>query len=84
MSIPKTDQFPEDPEDLTPARKRRAERGLIPEDLVEIADDIEELAQKTSPSFDFYLFSHYVCIFPNSIILDLDSTIICALDAFDK
>ena len=41
MSIPKTDQFPEDPEDLTPARKRRADRGLIPEDLVEIADDIE-------------------------------------------
>ncbi len=57
MSLPKTDQFPDDPEDLTPARKRRAERGLIPEDLVEIADDIEELAHKTSPSFDFYLFS---------------------------
>ncbi|RLD02133.1 MAG: hypothetical protein DRI46_01265 [Chloroflexi bacterium] len=57
MSIPKTDQFPDDPENLTPARRRRARRGLIPEDLVEIADDIESLAHKTIPSFDFYLFS---------------------------
>ena len=57
MSIPKTDQFPDDPEDLTPARRRRADRGLVPEDLVEIADDIENLAHKTIPSFDFFLFS---------------------------
>lgn len=57
MSLPKTDQFPDDPEDLTPARRRRARRGLIPEDLVEIADDIENLAHKTIPSFDFFLFS---------------------------
>ena len=57
MPIPKTDQIPDDPEDLTPARRRRADRGLIPEDLIEIADDIEELAHKTIPSFDFFLFS---------------------------
>lgn len=57
MSLPKTDQFPDDPEDLTPARRRRARRGLIPEDLIEIADDIENLAHKTIPSFDFFLFS---------------------------
>lgn len=57
MPIPKTDQIPDDPEDLTPARRRRADRGLIPEDLIEIADDIEELALKTIPSFDFFLFS---------------------------
>lgn len=57
MSFPKTDQFPDDPEELTPARRRRARRGLIPEDLVEIADDIESLASKTIPNFDFYLFS---------------------------
>jgi uncharacterized membrane protein len=57
MSIPKTDQFPDDPDDLTPARRRKADRGLVPEDLVEIADDIEELAHKTIPSFDFFLFS---------------------------
>lgn len=57
MSIPKSDQFPDDPEDLSPARRRRAERGLVPEDLVSIAEDIENLAQSTIPSFDFYLFS---------------------------
>lgn len=57
MSIPKTDQFPDDPEDLSPARRRRADRGLIPEDLIDIADDIENLAHKTIPSFDFFLFS---------------------------
>lgn len=57
MSIPKTDQFPDDPENLTPARRRRARRGLIPGDLVEIANDIERLAYQTIPTFDFFLFS---------------------------
>ena len=57
MSIPKTDQFPDDPEELTPSRRRRAKRGLIPEDLVEIADNIENLAYQTIPTFDFFLFS---------------------------
>ena len=57
MSFPKSDQFPDDPEELSPARRRRSERGLLPDDLVEIADDIEDLAHKTIPSFDFFLFS---------------------------
>jgi len=57
MSLPKTDQFPDDPEDLSPSRRRRADRGLIPEDLVSIAEDIENLAHSTIPSFDFFLFS---------------------------
>jgi|LGVF01.1.fsa_nt_gb uncharacterized membrane protein len=57
MSIPKTDQFPDDPEDLSPARRRRAERGLVPEDLIAVAEDIESLAHSTIPSFDFFLFS---------------------------
>ena len=56
MTIPKTDQIPDDPKDLSPARRRRAERGLIPEDLIEIADEIENLAHQTRPSFDFFLF----------------------------
>ena len=57
MSIPKTDQIPDDPEDLSPARRRRADRGLLPEDLVSVAEDIESLAHSTIPSFDFFLFS---------------------------
>ena len=80
MSIPKTDQFPDDPEELTPARKRRADRGLIPEDLVEIADDIEELAQKTSPSFDFYLFSLLAAAIITAAIL-VDSPALLVLGA---
>ena len=57
MSLPKTDQFPDDPEDLSPSRRRRADRGLVPEDLISIAEDIEDLAHSTIPSFDFFLFS---------------------------
>ncbi len=71
MSIPKTDQFPDDPEDLAPARRRRADRGLVPEDLVEIADEIEALAHRTIPSFDFFLFSLLAAaIITTSIIVD--------------
>jgi hypothetical protein len=57
MSLPKTDQFPDDPENLSPARRRRADRGLLPEDLVETADDLDQIAHQTIPSFDFFLFS---------------------------
>jgi len=57
MSLPKSDQIPDDPQDLSPARRRKAQRGLLPDDLVEIANDIEDLAHKTVPSFDFFLFT---------------------------
>ncbi|MCJ7715212.1 MAG: DUF389 domain-containing protein [Anaerolineales bacterium] len=71
MSIPKTDQFPDDTEELSPARRRRADRGLLPEDLIEVADDIENLAHKTIPSFDFFLFSLLAAaIIPTSILAD--------------
>lgn len=71
MSIPKTDQFPDDPENLSPARRRRADRGLVPEDLVEIADEIENLAHQTIPSFDFFLFSLLAAaIITTSILVD--------------
>jgi hypothetical protein len=71
MSLPKSDQIPDDPEDLSPARRRRAERGLVPEDLVEIADKIEALAHKTIPSFDFFLFSLLAAaILTTSILVD--------------
>jgi hypothetical protein len=77
MSIPKSDQIPDDPEDLTPARRRRAERGLIPEDLVEIADEVENLANQTVPSFDFYLFSLLAAaIITASILADSPALIV--------
>jgi len=71
MSLPKTDQFPDDPDDLSPARRRRADRGLVPEDLVEIADEVESLAHRTIPSFDFFLFSLLAAaIITTSILVD--------------
>jgi uncharacterized membrane protein len=77
MSIPKSDQIPDDPENLTPARRRRAERGLIPEDLVEIADEVEDLANQTNPSFDFFLFSLLsAAIITASILADSPALIV--------
>ncbi len=71
MSLPKTDQYPEDPENLSPARRRRANRGLVPEDLAEIADEIDNLSQQTIPSFDFFLFSLLAAaIITTSILVD--------------
>lgn len=71
MTIPKTDQYPDDPEDLSPARRRKAERGLVPDDLLEMADEIENLAQSTIPSFDFFLFSLLsAAIIATSILFD--------------
>lgn len=57
MSLPKTEQYPNDPERLPPARKRRARRLLAPVDADERAAFLAELAHRASPSFDFFLFS---------------------------
>jgi hypothetical protein len=57
MSIPKTSYTPDDPKDLPPARRRRAQRGLIPEEFQGEAQEVESYAHQTSPSFDFFLFS---------------------------
>ncbi len=77
MTLPKTDQFPDDPDDLAPARRRKAQRGLIPEDLVEIADEIENLAHQTIPSFDFFLFSLLAAaIITTSILVDSPALLI--------
>lgn len=57
MELPRTEQFPEDPDHLPPARRRRAKRSLAPMDADEKASFIGKLVHRTSPSFDFYLFS---------------------------
>lgn len=57
MSIPKTSHNPENLEDLPPARRRRAKRHLVPDDLDTETKEIDKVAQRTSPSFDFFLFS---------------------------
>lgn len=57
MSLPHTEQHPDDPDKLPPARRRRAHRLLTPLDADERAEFLDDLAHRASPSFDFFLFS---------------------------
>jgi len=57
MNIPTSEQFPDDPESMPPARRRRARRLLAPLDADERVAYLDEIALRTSPSFDFFLFS---------------------------
>jgi len=57
MSLPKTEQTPDDPEHLPPARRRRAQRTLLPQKDSEREDFLDSLAHRVSPSFDFFFFS---------------------------
>jgi hypothetical protein len=57
MNYPPSEQFPDDPESLPPARRRRALRLLAPLDADERAAFLDEVAHRASPSFDFFLFS---------------------------
>ncbi len=57
MNLPQTEQIPDDPERLPPARRRRAHRLLAPFDADERSAFIDSLARRTYPSIDFFLFS---------------------------
>ncbi|MFZ2095060.1 MAG: DUF389 domain-containing protein [Anaerolineales bacterium] len=57
MSLPKTDNIPDDPDLMPPARRRRARRLLAPLEINERAVVLDQMRQRTSPSFDFFLFS---------------------------
>lgn len=57
MSLPKTEQIPDDPDRLPPARRRRARRLLTPMDADERTAFLEDVAHRASPTFDFFLFS---------------------------
>lgn len=71
MSIPKTSYTPDDPNDLPPARRRRAKRGLVPEEFQGEAREVENFAHQTSPPFDFFLFSLLAgAILSAAILLD--------------
>lgn len=77
MSIPKTSLNPENIEDLPPARRRRAERHLVPDDLDDESKEVDKVAQRTSPSFDFFLFSLLAAaILVVGIMLDLPAFLI--------
>ncbi len=57
MSLPKSEQTPDDPEQLPPARRRRAHRTLLPQKDSEREEFLDSLGHRVSPSFDFFFFS---------------------------
>lgn len=57
MNLPFTEETPDDPDNLPPARRRRARRLLAPLNADERADVQNDLVNKAAPSFDFFLFS---------------------------
>lgn len=57
MNLPKTEQTPDDPQHLPPARRRRAGRLLTPLTAPNHESFLDELALRVSPSFDLFLFS---------------------------
>ena len=62
---------PDDPDLLPPARRRRYQRLLAPPDANERAIFVDTVAQRVSPSFDFYLFSLLsAAIFSAGLLLD--------------
>lgn len=77
MSLPTTEQHPDDPDRLPPARRRRARRLLAPIEADERAAYLDELAHRASPSFDFFLFS-LACgaVFGIGLLLDAPALLV--------
>ncbi len=57
MSLPQTSAEPDDPENLPPARRRRARRLPVPMDADERDAYFRALVHRAAPTFDFFLFS---------------------------
>ena len=57
MSLPTIEPLPDENDNLPPARRRRQRRMIVPPEASEQAELLSELAYRTVPSFDFYLFS---------------------------
>jgi hypothetical protein len=80
MSLPKTEYIPDDPDLMPPARRRRARRLLAPLEADERAIMLDQVRRRTSPSFDFFLFSVISGII-FCVGLMLDSPILLVLGA---
>jgi hypothetical protein len=57
MNLPMTEQTPDDPQQLPPARRRRAGRLLTPLTSTDRESFLDEVALRVTPSFDLFLFS---------------------------
>ncbi len=77
MSLPKTENIPDDPDLMPPARRRRARRLLAPLDADERAAILDQLARRSSPTFDFFLFS-VICgvIFCLGLVFDSPAVLV--------
>ncbi len=56
MNLPRSQTPPEDPRNLSPARRRRARRALAPLDAAERDAFWNQTAHRAEPSVDFFLF----------------------------
>ena len=71
MNFSTTDQLSDNPDELPPARRRRARRLLAPLDADERATFLDKLAHRASPSFDFFLLSLISgCLISLGLLLD--------------
>jgi uncharacterized membrane protein len=57
MNFSSNEVHPNNPEELPPARRRRAKRLIAPIDIDERASFLDDLAHNASPCFDFYILS---------------------------
>lgn len=57
MTLPTIEPLPDENANLPPARRRRQRRMIVPPDSSDKAAFLLELARRTVPSFDFFLFS---------------------------
>jgi len=57
MSLPKTELTPDNPDNLPPARRRRAHRTLLPQKDSEHETYLDTFGHRVSPTFDFFFFS---------------------------
>ncbi len=57
MDLPKTNQIPDDQQDLPPARRRRVNRQLTPYLSPDQTSFLDNFALRVTPSFDLFLFS---------------------------
>lgn len=55
--LPKTNQIPDDPDNLPPARRRRVSRQLTPLISPDHKSFLDDFALRVTPSFDLFLFS---------------------------
>ena len=77
MSLPKTEHIPDDPDLMPPARRRRARRLLAPLEADERATVLDQLRHRTSPTFDFFLFSVLSAVlFCLGLILDAPAILV--------